>query len=195
MPDQNQKLEEDVPIEIFGAIPASVTSFAAALVQRRALAESLEVAFVGSENAATELRRASAVEELADLPGYGDWLDWVAHWACRFSELSDASAVSLRMSHSRHATCPRFHMDAVRMRLIATLLGPGTEWLRPVDVTCATDGSIGQTPKPDRVQQMSPGSVGIFKGATFNPMSRRGVVHRSPQDRVDRVVMTLDIAA
>ncbi len=194
MPEHDPSQKEG-PIEIFDAVPRPVTSFAATLVERRALAASLEVPLIGRERPATDLRRERAVEQIADIPGFEPWLAWVGHWTSRFGELSEAAAVSLRMSHSRHATCPRFHMDAVRLRLIATLLGPGTEWLRSEHVARANDGSIDQTPAPDTVQQLAPGSVGIFKGAAFDPVSRCGVVHRSPQERVDRVVMTMDIAA
>ena len=192
---ENDPALEDGPIEIADAIPASITSFAQELVDRRTLAASLEVPHIPAESSANQLQQDTAFTQFSDVPGYEDWLAWVAHWTSRFSGVSEAAAVSLRMSHSRHATCPKFHMDAVRLRLIATLLGPGTEWLRSENVTRAGDGSIGQSPDPASVQQMAPGSVGIFKGSSFDPVSRRGVVHRSPQERVDRVVMTLDIAA
>jgi hypothetical protein len=191
---QHQELvERNCPIEISSSLPASICRFAGALVENRVLAEALEVPNVVVENTASQLQVGSA--QLADMLEYTEWLDWVAHWVARFSQISGAAAVSLRVSHSRRPTCPRFHVDAVRMRLIATLLGPGTEWLRPEDVVLSPDGRISQSPAPDSVRQMTPGSVGIFRGANFDAAPGCGVVHRSPPDRVDRVVMTLDIAA
>ena len=192
-PQDQALVERNCPIEISSSLAVSIDSFARALVETRALAGALEVPVIVVENAASQLQVGSA--QFADMPEYAAWVDWVAHCATRFSQLSGATAVSLRMSHSRHPTCPRFHVDAVRMRLITTLIGPGCEWLRPVDVGLTPDSRTSQTPDPDSDQQMTPGSVGIFKGATFDAATGRGVVHRSPLDRVDRIVMTLDIAA
>jgi len=190
---QQAPVEGNCPLEISNAIPASIERFAMELVEARALATALKVPDIITDNAALQLQGSSI--QFADVPGYVEWLDWVAHWAARFGQLSGAAAVSLRMSHSRHPTCPRFHVDAVPMRLIVTLLGPGTEWLRSVDVECEPDGRISQSAEPANVQQMTPGSVGIFKGAGSDAVPGVGVVHRSPPDQVDRVVMTLDIAA
>ena len=196
MPPPEQVMDEsNCPLEFLNAIPMPIKCFANELVESRALAANLEVPHISLGDLTSQLRFEGAFDQFADVPGYGDWVNWLAHWLSRFGRLSDAAAVSLRMSHSRHPTCPRFHVDAVRMRLIATLVGPGTEWLRSENVTRATDGRIGQTPEPDTVQQIAPGSVGLFKGAAFDDIPGRGVVHRSPPDRVDRVVMTVDIAA
>lgn len=186
---------EGAPTEIFDAVPAAVACFAQTLVERRTLVQTLDVPRIDGQSSVDDLRRENAFVPLADVPGYGDWLNWVVVWTSYFSRVSDAVTLRLRLSHSRHATCPRFHTDAIRVRLIATLVGPGTEWLRPEHVQRDTDGNIAQTSDLNKLEKMAPGSIGIFKGTSFDPLSCRGVVHRSPQERTDRVVMTLDTAA
>ena len=187
-------MESNGPIEISGAIPASVNGFAAELAEARVLALPLELPQITLAQPCCKAELEQAFKEFADFPGWGEWIDWIASWASRFGQLSGAEAVRLRMSHSSQPSCPRFHIDSVRLRLIATLLGPGTQWLPSADVTRTTDGKICQTPNPDRVEQIAPGSVGIFKGSTFDP-ELDGVVHRSPPDRIDRIVITVDMAA
>jgi len=184
-----------LPLEFPAAIPSSISSFATGLVATRSLAAPFQVAAMRAGCGAAELQADGAFAQLSDVPEYQGWLDWLASWVARFGQLSDAATVKLRMTHSRHPTCPRFHTDAVGMRLIATLLGPGTQWLDPVDVACAADGNICQTPPADVIQQITPGSVAVFKGSAFDRSSGQGVVHRSPPDRIDRIVITLDKAA
>ena len=185
----------DGPLEISDAIPAPVCLFASELAAARVLGASLEFPRIEVGSSASQLQFEGAFEQLADLSGWDVWRDWAVHWVSRFGRLGNASAVRLNMSHSLGPTCPRFHVDAIHLRLIATLLGPGTQWLRPVDVSQTADGRICQTPDPHVVQQIEAGSVGLFKGTNFDPESGRGVVHRSPPDRVDRIVVTLDLAA
>ena len=183
------------PMEIFGAVPPPVTRFAQALVEDRRLATTFEAAEIVPGQSVCDLKANPDLARMSDVPGYEAWLSWVAHWVSYFADIGAVDAVNLRMSHSRSATCPRFHMDAVPLRLIATLLGPGTHWLRSCDVKFAPDGRIGQNAEPGSVQQLAPGSVGIFKGAGYGSAQERGVVHRSPLEPVDRVVFVLDIAA
>ena len=130
-----------------------------------------------------------------DLPNSGAWRAWMSQWIRAFGQLAGADHVRLRMSHSRQPTCPKFHVDGVHLRLIATLSGPGTQWLPKEHVEYLPDGGISQVPEPDRIEQMPAGSVGLFCGARFDQTGQAGVVHRSPPEHTDRVVLILDIAA
>ena len=183
------------PLEIADAIPASVNQFAQQLVTTRVLANALDVRHIPLGDVDLMSFLETTFESHRSLQGAGAWLVWLSDWIKQFGLLTNAGAVSLRMSHSRGPTCPRFHMDSVTVRLIAALEGPGTEWLRNDDVRYLDDGSISQDMPAHAVQQLSPGSIGLFKGAGFTGSPAQGVVHRSPQTQVDRVVMTLDVAA
>jgi hypothetical protein len=80
-----------------------------------------------------------------------------------FAMLTGESAVRLRLEHVADDACRRHHVDSVRLRLLCTYAGPGTEWL----------GESGQT---HRMQTMH---VGVFKGSAFPDAAPR-VLHRSP---------------
>ena len=193
MPQQqaHQDPNANSPLVTREAVPESISDFARQMIENRVLAAPLEVD-IPLQSTAARVRDMACFAPLAGIKGFDEWIDWLLHWAARFKQHSNAAAVRMRISHSRQPSCPRFHVDGVRMRLIAPLVGPGTQWLQASDVSYLDDGSISQTPDPDVVQQLAPRSVGIFHGVGYD---HRGVVHRSPPDHIDRVVMTLDIAA
>ncbi len=80
-----------------------------------------------------------------------------------FATITGRDAVRLRLEHVGHNACRRRHVDAVRLRLLCTYAGLGTEWLEP-------GGSS---------RRMAPFHVGIFKGASYPDRAPR-VLHRSP---------------
>jgi len=74
--------------------------------------------------------------------------------------------VRARLETATERTCPRFHQDAVRLRLLTTYRGPGVEW------TCAS----GEGP----ICQAGTGAVVLMKGRDW-PTTRRPLLHRSPK--------------
>ena len=84
----------------------------------------------------------------------------------------------------------------VQVRLIATLTGPGSEWIRAKDVAYHAD-QICQTPEPERIQHMSEGQIGYFRGSGYTDGDEdiKGVVHRSPMQEQDRIVLTMDVVS
>ena len=77
--------------------------------------------------------------------------------------------------------CPLFHVDNLKLRIIVTLKGQGTQWLQDKDVNRKNLGKGGKKPiaKPDsHLQMITEGQVAILKGMKF-PGSK-GLVHRSP---------------
>ena len=183
----------DGPLEFAQAIPPAVQGFANELVRTRALATPLEASQIPPASSAEQLRTLGALKRPSAVPGYASWVHWVSDWVARFGALSDAGAVRLRMFHARHPSCPRFHTDVVPVRLIATLIGPGTQWLRGQDVVRSPEGRIGQLPDAGQVQQLAPGTVGLFQGAARGLNPGPAVVHRSPLVHEDRIVLTLDV--
>lgn len=101
----------------------------------------------------------------------------VEHLADRFTAIIEADRLALRLELIADNTCRRFHADQVRVRLLCTYVGPGTE------ETAA------------RVHRLGTGHVGLFKGLDWAPTSP--VFHRSPPiagtgDR--RLLLVIDAA-
>jgi len=80
-----------------------------------------------------------------------------------FAALTNTSTVRLRLEHVADNACSKHHIDAVRLRLLCTYAGHGTEWI----------DAGGQR------RHMAAFHVGIFKGSAFPDAAVR-VLHRSP---------------
>lgn len=117
----------------------------------------------------------------------------------RFVELLGDVPLRVQLSTVTTRKCPRFHVDAVGVRLLCTYAGPGTEWIdeRALDRerlrTCPAD----EAPlRPgSRVRQLRPFDVVLMKGTAWPGNARFGAVHRSPEvSGPPRLVFTLDVA-
>jgi Protein of unknown function (DUF1826) len=80
-----------------------------------------------------------------------------------FAILTGAPVVRFRLEHVRDNACHRNHVDAVRLRLLCTYAGAGTEW----------------TDEVGRSHRMAAFQVGIFKGSAY-PDNAVRTPHRSP---------------
>jgi hypothetical protein len=80
-----------------------------------------------------------------------------------FATLTGEGSVRIRLEHVADDACRRHHVDAVRLRLLCTYAGLGTDWIDPME-------------KPRR---MAIFHVGVFKGAQFPDAATR-ILHRSP---------------
>lgn len=187
---QDLAMKNNDLIEFKDTVPAAVERFARQLVEQRRLGKTLDAECVVLNG---RLRGCdSGVLPFADLDGYTDFRSWLDYWATEFARRAGAAVVQVSMSHSRQPTCPRFHTDNVPMRFISTLHGPGTQWLREGDVERVADNAIKQKVDPQIIQQMPPGSIGFFRGACGESASVGGIVHRSPPNEEDRVVLKID---
>lgn len=93
----------------------------------------------------------------------------------RFAAASGGDMVDLRVEHVRHDACWRFHRDQVRLRMICTYRGPGTEYVprdRYDDALERQRDYDGPTFEVPRF------AVALFKGAMAG--MEDAVVHRSP---------------
>ncbi len=150
---------------------------------------------------------ANARARVANALGKDDYpalTDDIAGLVARFSELLSPKSVHLHVATSVRATCPRFHVDMLRCRLLTTYQGNGTEWLPHEAVNRSKLGS-GSGGKPDlesglfrspsEIQRLRRGDVALLKGERWEGNANGGLVHRSPDvpDGV-RLLLTLDIA-
>ncbi|MDP3379391.1 MAG: DUF1826 domain-containing protein [Brevundimonas sp.] len=116
-----------------------------------------------------------AHEELGCLP------DWLGEDIGLLGDLYRGIAGTdwrVRLETAVERTCPAFHEDAVRLRLLVTYRGPGTEWAPE-----GLEGTIAQVPT---------GAVAAFKGRAWPSLQR--VLHRSAKAtaRQPRWLLALD---
>lgn len=109
-------------------------------------------------------------------------------------DLLGCASVGIRLATLHGPMCPRFHVDHVPCRLLVTLAGPGTQWIARDDVDAAAFDARASTP-PLRdgaaVRQVAAGAWTLLKGGAWQD-GFRGVVHRSPQERSQRLLLSLD---
>ncbi|MEY3214346.1 MAG: hypothetical protein RIT28_4827 [Pseudomonadota bacterium] len=99
-----------------------------------------------------------------------------------FADLTGDHVLGLRLRVLEGTMCPKWHVDRLRVRLICTYLGPGTEWLEVVDGVERSPSPriLGLSPELAPDHRLSPGWVGLFKGASASDHGHDAAVHRSP---------------
>jgi hypothetical protein len=163
--------------------------------------------WAGRESATFEGQtRAEARDLEPSLAGLhaGHWHEWLLEdlvsVAKDFVRLAGVKSCSIRFGAIRGDQCRKFHTDRVRLRLITTYAGPGTEWVPEAGVRRAAlvqpaacpDLANREIVKHTRlVRHARAGDVLLMKGATGGGT---GVVHRSPpieQHGLLRVVLVM----
>lgn len=125
---------------------------------------------------------------LSDLPAGSALLADVGFLLKVFSSLSKAPRIQLFFGAVHNDQCRKFHQDYVRLRLIHTYVGPGTEWVpdksvcrEALDQDCSSVAEANRRIVPDAkaIQHTQPGEVIVLKGTRY-PGNERGAIHRSP---------------
>jgi hypothetical protein len=105
-----------------------------------------------------------------------------------FARLDGRDDVRVRLETLRDDGCTKFHVDFLRLRLLCTYAGPGTEWVPGAHVNRAALGNTAATieeanrrivPDPGVVRVAPTGAVMVFKGSGFSGKRGEGLVHRS----------------
>lgn len=112
--------------------------------------------------------------------------------------LFDHEHIGVRLSGLDKAMCPRYHVDRVHCRLIATYRGPGMMWLPNHAVARGQRATAPITLPPEQQlphQHMPPHAVALCKGDGWPGNAGRGLIHRSPQPAAEqpRLLLTLDL--
>ncbi len=133
----------------------------------------------------------------------GRWRDDVVELCEAFADLVQAEDLMISLEGPTEATCPRFHVDRVGIRMLITYSGPGTEWLGEDDVDRRWLGEAGQGLPDDRngvirgggkVRSVAPFSVTLLKGEAWPGAEGFGAVHRSPDPAgAPRLVLRVDV--
>ncbi|MFM2092592.1 MAG: hypothetical protein RLZZ127_3081 [Planctomycetota bacterium] len=125
--------------------------------------------------------------QIAALPGpaaaTGWWRVDVRRLVAAWARASRSAAVHIQIEVVRGDQCRKFHTDLVRMRLLCTYRGPGTEWLPDAAVRRNRLGAQGGNgdivADPAAVRRAGTGDALLFLGDLHDPW-RPGLVHRSP---------------
>ena len=154
----------------------------------------------GMYQAVTDFLPAAAWD--VDRRAASAWRDDVLSICELFANCVEAAAAVVVLEGPSEATCPRFHVDRVGIRMLVTYSGPGTEWLEESDVDRRWLGAAGDGLPDDQdgvlrdgaeIRSLPPFSVALFKGEAWPGAERRGVVHRSPDPcGAPRVLLRVD---
>lgn len=118
-----------------------------------------------------------------------------------FEAVHDEPRYTATLAVVRGNECSKLHVDHVKLRLICTYTGPGTEWLPNESVDRAAMGHPHEDVaranaciQRGELQRARPGEVLLLKGEAWPGNTGRGAVHRSPPifgSGVSRVVFKL----
>lgn len=121
----------------------------------------------------------------------------------QFAELVCRDELKVSLESPDEATCPRFHVDRVGIRMLVTYVGPGTEWLPHESVNRRWLGSPGHGLADEQSGLMLPGAevqrvsrfdVVLLKGEAWSGAEGFGAVHRSPDPVGEsRVLLRVDM--
>jgi hypothetical protein len=92
-----------------------------------------------------------------------------------YTAITGTKVVDIRLERITDDACRRFHRDRVRMRLLTTYLGPGSEWVEPpyAEIALRNEGRFCIP-----IRRLDSDDVAIFRGCLDDPA--RGLAHRSP---------------
>lgn len=95
----------------------------------------------------------------------------VAALARHMAGVSGRDRISLRLKVVRDDSCRRFHVDAMRLRMLCSYRGAGTQY--------GVGRPGGADPAP--IRQMRPGDVATLRGSAWRGEDAPcGIIHRSP---------------
>lgn len=129
-----------------------------------------------------------ALAALSADPDADAFLDDVDAVLRSFASVEPADHYRVRLERVSGDSCRLFHVDFVRLRLLCTYHGPGTEWLADGDVVRAALGGEGASVEEVNARIIRPGAtirrmrtgwIGLLKGAAYPGLEERGLVHRS----------------
>ena len=109
--------------------------------------------------------------------------------------LVDCKKIGVRIATLRSPMCPLFHVDNIKCRILITLCGEGTQWIsnQDVDWEVFLDRENKDVPIKENadIKQLATGHWSLLKGSAWNN-NFNGVVHRSPHDEKDRLILSID---
>lgn len=139
---------------------------------------------------ATSVRRLA--DDIAALAGY-------------FAAVADTRHPRVRLTRVEDDCCALFHVDSLRLRLLCTYAGEGTQWVGNEhvrrDQLGRQDRSLDEAtraivPDPSTIRTLASWHVALLKGRGWSGEEHSGLVHRSapvPDRSKHRLVLCIDL--
>lgn len=133
---------------------------------------------------------AQTVAHLCDMSGLdrGAPRDWliadIAKLADCFAQLMEAPYLRLRLAAVTTNACRKFHLDAIKARLVCTYRGAGTQY-----------GLSAGGDDPEHILNTPTGAPILLRGSLWPAVPDAGLLHRSPPiegSGATRLVLVLD---
>ncbi len=125
--------------------------------------------------------------------------DDVTAMVCLYVAVAGVERVRVRLEYPKDDGCRLFHVDNVRLRLVVTYLGPGTEWIAEPDLVRdgleRGDNALVMNDGKLVIRRVPRFSVAMLKGEKFTGVRKSGAVHRSPPiaaERLQRFLVVID---
>lgn len=119
---------------------------------------------------------AEALQDICT-PNLCEWLTAdISAAAAWLGSIARAPNVRIRLEKLAYRACPKFHVDAVPMRLLCTYLGPGTEW---TNANTAYSINFGEDADEELIHHVPPEAIVIYGGAK-TAYGLTPLWHRSP---------------
>ncbi|MAI42047.1 MAG: DUF1826 domain-containing protein [Candidatus Azotimanducaceae bacterium] len=110
-------------------------------------------------------------------------------------ELFDCKEISIRVTTLSKPMCPKFHVDAIACRMLTTISGGGTEWISrdDVDESVLANRWLDTAPLKTgkEIRQLKTSAMSLLKGGSWQE-GFEGVVHRSPHQSSERLLLSYD---
>ncbi len=111
-------------------------------------------------------------------PSLASWLfDDVLFLAHFYLYLTPASSLTIRLEAISTNACTRFHADNVRLRLVTTYRGPGTQFLGPRALALQLEG---KPLTPGAIRTVDAGAILLMRGSKGATADCPALLHRSP---------------
>ena len=109
-------------------------------------------------------------------------------------KLTKCKKVNIKLTSLRSPMCPIFHVDNIPCRFLVTLYGSGTEWIPhdEVDWKIFDEKDSNKNPLKDRskIKNFKTGEWSLLKGGSWQE-NFNGVVHRSPHNNEERLLLSI----
>lgn len=131
----------------------------------------------------------------------------IAMLAKKFGTVADTRHPRVRLTRVEDNCCALFHVDNLRLRMLCTYAGAGTQWLENRNVRRDQLGSQGRSVaeatraivvNPKTIRTIPGWHVAILKGGAWPGEESTAVVHRSapvPDSASHRLVLCIDLPA
>ena len=125
---------------------------------------------------------------LAAMRGCAHLVDDAHLLASLFAELAGTQHPRVRLERVEDDGCALFHSDTLRMRMLCTYAGPGTQWLENSNARRDQLSSRGRgiaeanaaiVIDPSAIRSISSWHVAVFKGRHWNDVEDYSLIHRS----------------